>query len=449
MSIELTPSALVSLRESFHADPVNRTRMHAVMKSGTDDACENVREQVENPMVFSIEVNAGKTGKITDQKSSGRCWLFAALNTLRLEVMRKLNLKTFELSQSWMMFWDKIEKSNYFLESILDTLNEPTDGRLIAHLLRDPVQDGGQWDMFCALAEKYGVVPKDIYPETFHSSKSGPMNGLITAKLREFAHTLREAHAAGEDITSLRARKDGFLEEIYRLLCLCLGEPPERFDFEARNKDKEFHRDLNITPREFYEKYIGRVLDDYISVINAPTADKPYYKTFTVQYLGSVKGGRPVKYLNLPADEQKALAIAQLSDDEPVWFGCDVGKMLNRKNGIMGMHTYDYEAGLGFRLALDKAQRLDYGQSLMTHAMVLLGVNLVDGKPNRWKVENSWSEESGQKGYYLMTDDWFSEYNYQVVVNKKYLTPAQLDAWSLDPIELVPWDPMGSLAMMK
>ncbi|MDR1570623.1 MAG: aminopeptidase, partial [Oscillospiraceae bacterium] len=232
MPVEITDSLLEKLREEFRADPVNRTRMNAVMKSGAEDASENMREQVENPMVFSIEI---PTGKITDQKNSGRCWLFASLNTLRLEVMRKLNLETFELSQSWMMFWDKLEKSNYFLESILNTLDEPTDGRLIAHLLSGPVQDGGQWDMFCALAEKYGVVPKDIYPETFHSGKSNTMNGLITSKLREFAQSLRQEYAEGKSVGDLRARKDSMLADVYRLLSLCLGEPPARFNFEARD----------------------------------------------------------------------------------------------------------------------------------------------------------------------------------------------------------------------
>ncbi|MDR1263707.1 MAG: C1 family peptidase [Oscillospiraceae bacterium] len=443
MPVEISAQNLASMKESFRADPANRIRMNAIIKNGAEAAAEDSRETINNPMVFSIEI---PTGKITEQKKSGRCWLFAALNTLRLEVMRKLNLETFELSQAWAMFWDKLEKSNYFLESILETLDEDSDSRLIAHLLSDPIQDGGQWDMFCALAEKYGVVPKSVYPETFHSSETSAMNQLITNKLREFACSLREQRAKGAGTDELRAQKAAMLTEVYKLLCLCVGEPPERFDFEARDKDKGFHRDLGITPKEFFDKYIGRALEDYVSIINAPTADKPYYKTFTVGYLGNVKGGRPVKYLNLPVEEQKALAIAQLSDDEPVWFGCDVGKLLSRTNGIMGMHTFDYESALGSVFNMNKAQRLDYHQSVMTHAMVLLGVNLIDGKPNRWKVENSWGKDSGQEGHYIMTDEWFGEYNYQVVVNKKYLSAAQLQAWEQEPITLKPWDPMGSLA---
>jgi bleomycin hydrolase len=433
---------ITKLRDGFHSDAANPVRMHAVMKGGVNDASENRAEKVENPLVFSIEI---EPGKITDQNHSGRCWLFAALNTFRIEVMRKLNLETFELSQSWAMFWDKVERSNYVLESILETLEEPADGRLVAHLLHDPIGDGGQWDMFCALVDKYGVVPKDVMPETFHSGDSRMMNALITRKLREDALALRTAAAAGEGMDALRQKKEAQLAEIFGLLCLCLGEPPERFDFEWRDKDKAFHGDLGITPKQFFERYVGLNLDDYVSVINAPTADKPYYRTFTVQHLGNVRGGRAVKYLNLPVEEQKALAIAQLQDNQPVWFGCDVGKMLDRKNGLMGVHTFDY-ASLGVRLEMDKAQRLDYYESVMTHAMVLLGVNLVDGKPNRWKVENSWGEDSGLKGYYVMTDEWFGEFNYQIVVHKKYLSPEQRMAWDTVPIELKPWDPMGTLA---
>ena len=443
MNTNISESMLSSFSTAFAAERANQVAQKAVVKSGLSAAAENQKEAIDNPMIFSLEL---ETGDVTDQKSSGRCWLFAGLNTLRFEIMKKLNLKTFELSQNYQMFWDKLEKSNYFLESILDTLDEPTDGRLIQHLIASPVQDGGQWDMFCALVDKYGCVPKAIMPETFHSSNTGVMNMLITRKLREDALVLREAHKAGESADALRARKEGMLNEVYRMLCIALGEPPKTFTFEYRDEDKNYYRDENITPLEFVKKYVGHAMDDYVSIINAPTADKPYWKTYTVQYLGNVVGGRKVKYLNLPSEELKKLAIAQLSDGQPVWFGCDVGQMLQRDLGIMGMKTFDYESLLNVHFGMNKAQRLDYATSLMTHAMVFLGVNLVDGKPTRWKVENSWSEKSGQKGYYLMTDEWFDEYNYQIVVNRKYLTPEMHKAFEQEPIVLKPWDPMGSLA---
>ena len=436
----ISAGLLDKFSSAYQGDPVNALRTHAVVKCGLSDAAVNQREDIDNPMIFEVEL---ESGKITNQKSSGRCWLFAGLNTMRYEIMKKLNLETFELSQSYQMFYDKLEKANYFLESILATLDEPLSGRLVNHLLTAPVQDGGQWDMFVALVEKYGCVPKSVMPESFHSSNSGMMNKMLTLKLREDAMQLR---AMERDLDKQRAAKEEMLCEIYRMLCICLGEPPRAFDVSFRDKDKNFITERNITPLAFFEKYVGQALDDYVSIINAPTADKPYGKTYTVSFVGNVAGGRSIKYLNLPSDELKRMAIAQLKDGQPVWFGCDVGQMLMRDRGIMGMNTFDYDGVLGVHFGLDKAQRLDYGESMMTHAMVFLGVHLVDGKPVRWKVENSWSDKSGQDGYYLMTDAWFDEYNYQVVVNKKYLTDEQRAALDQEPVKLAPWDPMGSLA---
>ena len=437
----ITKDLLDRFSEAFNAEPINAVRKHAVMKNGLDAAAENMQETVDNPLIFSIELK--DTGDITNQKSSGRCWLFAALNTMRYEIIHKLNLETFELSQNYQMFWDKMERANYWLSSVIRTASEPLEGRLVAYLLTDPMGDGGQWDMYAALADKYGCVPKYMMPETYHSSNTARMDKLLTLKLREDAKLIREAYAAGKDPETLR---EDMLREIYNMLVICLGEPPRVFDFEYRDKDGNFTRDAGLTPKAFFDKYVGLCLDDYISIINAPTADKPYGKTYTVSFLGNVEGGRSVKYLNLPSDELKQLAIAQLKDGKPVWFGSDVGQMLMRGQGLMGMRTLDYEGVTGVKFGMDKAARLDYHESLMTHAMVFQGVNLVDGKPNRWKVENSWGEDSGQKGWYLCTDEWFDEYAYQVVVNKKYLSEEQLRAFEQEPIALKPWDPMGSLA---
>ena len=376
--------------------------------------------------------------------------MFAALNTLRYQVMKKYNLKTFELSQAYLFFWDKLEKSNYFLESILDTLDEPANGRLVSYLLMAPVNDGGQWDMLCNLIEKYGVVPKTAYPESKASSGSREMDMTLTEKLREDACILRKLHKEGAGLDELRARKTRMLGEIYRLLCICLGEPPKTFTFEYRDKDNNFHREEGLTPKSFFEKYVGVDLSDYVSLINAPTEDKPYGRSYTVQYLGNVKEGSAVRYLNLPIEELKKAAIAQMKDGQPVWFGCDVGKHSERDSGIMDLDIRGLEDLLDTRFTMTKAERLDYGQSLMTHAMVFQGVNLDEnGKPNRWRVENSWGKEPGKDGYYLMTDRWFDEYMYQVVVNKKYLTAEQIAAYEAEPIALEPWDPMGSLAVVR
>jgi len=434
---------LNQMREDFLNSPEKQVRANAVTAAGIAAVAPNYRAVSNTPSTYSVEL---KTGAVTNQRSSGRCWLFAAMNVLRFDVMHKLNLDTFELSQNYVFFYDKLEKANYFLENILSTLDEPLDGRLMAHLLSAPFQDGGQWDMAVSVIEKYGVVPHYVMPDTFHATSSGVMCKFLTLKAREFAKTLRDAHAAGKSMDELRAMKEEMFKTFYDMLCISLGVPPTTFDFEVRDKDDNFIRDLNLTPKAFYDKYVGKVLSDYISVINAPTADKPYYRTYTVDRLGNVAGGRDVFYLNLPAEALKRMTLAQLKDGEPVWFGSDVGQMLFRDSGLMAMDTFDYGNLLCTRFPLDKAARLDYGESMMTHAMVIMGANEIQGKVNRWKVENSWGDQSGEKGWYRMSDEWFSEYTYQVVVRKSYLTDEEQAALDTAPIVLKPWDPMGSLA---
>ncbi|MCD7761521.1 MAG: C1 family peptidase [Clostridiales bacterium] len=442
----ITLASLEQFEARFDAQRANRVAMNAVTENGLTKSAKRREAAQRDVHTFSVSLNQGD---ITNQKQSGRCWMFAALNTMRFEVIRKYKLsRDFELSQAYLFFYDKLEKSNYFLENVLETLDEPASGRLVSFLLQAPVGDGGQWDMLCNLVRKYGVVPKTAYPESVASSGSREMDAYLTEKLREDACILRKHYAAGADLADLRGEKEGMLEEIYRLLCICLGKPPKRFDLEYRDTDNVFHRDAGLTPQSFYAKYVGLVLDDYVSLINAPTADKPFGCSYTVRFLGNVKEGKPVRYLNLEIGELKKAAIAQLKDGEPVWFGCDVGKRSERSDGILDLDVYGLEDLLDTRFTMTKAERLDYGQSLMTHAMVFQGVNLDEnGQPNRWRVENSWGKDSGKGGYYVMTDRWFDEYMYQVVVNKKYLTDEQLSAYNADPIELEPWDPMGSLAL--
>ena len=416
---------------------------NSILNVGLDEIALNHQSKTDMQHTFSLELT---TGKITSQNKSGRCWLFAGLNTMRFKIMKDLDLKNFELSQTYQMFFDKIEKANYFLENILETMDEETNSRLIMWLLGAPLNDGGQWDMFTSIVEKYGVVPKETMPETFASSNSARMNHILTLKLREYASTLREDYQNGKTLDKLKNDKQKMVFEFYRLLTMFLGIPPKNFTFEYTDKDKKFYRNKNITPKEFYTKYIDVDLKDYISIINAPTKDKPFNKTFTVQYLGNVEGGNMVKYLNVDIKTFKKLALSQLKDGIPVWFGSDVGQKMKRENGILAEDIYDYENALQSGFDLDKAGRLDYGESLMTHAMVFTGVNLIDDVPNRWKVENSWGDKNGEKGYFVMSDKWFEEYTYQIVINKKYLSKNLKEAWKLEPIILKPWDPMGSLA---
>ncbi|WP_373305664.1 aminopeptidase C [Secundilactobacillus yichangensis] len=393
--------------------------------------------------VFSVELD---TGKVANQKQSGRCWMFAALNTMRHHLADLFNLSDFELSQNYTNFWDKFEKANYFYQNVLDTADQPLTSRKVAFLMATPQQDGGQWDMLCAIIEKYGIVPKSVMPETYNSSKSSELNSTLNKKLRKDAVTLRGLTAKGASDDEITAARDKMLGEVYRLLCYTLGEPAQKFDFEYRDDDKNYHLDRGLTPKSFYDKYVGWNLTDYVSIINSPTSDKPYNKTYTVEMLGNVVGGREVKHLNVTMDDFKQLAIAQLKDGQSVWFGCDVGQSSDRQKGIMDTNAYNKNDLLDMDLSMTKAERLDYGESLMTHAMVITGVDLVDGKPTKWKVENSWGEKVGTKGYFVMSDSWMEEYCYQVVVNKKYLSPELRKAQKEAPTVLAPWDPMGALA---
>ena len=444
MSHSITPDHLGTYSSNFNADRASRVARDAVMSGGLLNSCKNPEAIRRGNHQFSLSL---KQGKMTNQKQSGRCWLFAATNVMRFRIIKSCNLENFELSQSYLLFWDKLEKSNWFLENILDTLNEPVDGRLVSYLLTDPICDGGQWDMAVNLVNKYGVVPKYSMPESNISSGTREMNRVMTELLRNDACILRTLAAQGTNRQELEEKKETMLGDIYRMLCICLGEPPKTVDMEARDKDGNFIQEIGLTPQEFFKKYVDMNLNDYISLINAPTADKPLYHRYTVGMLGNVKEGNPICYLNLPVDQLKKAAVAQLKDGEPVWFGCDMGPFVNRDSGIMDPEVYDFGDFLQVEFPMDKAQRLDYCQSLMTHAMVFQGVNLTDqGLPTRWRVENSWGEEPGKKGYFVMSDQWFSQYMYQVVVNKKYLTNDQLDILNTETIVLKPWDPMGSLA---
>ena len=445
MDEAIKTSDLEGFRSAFDAKREHIVAMHAAVQNGLNASCHDEEAVRSTRHQFSIQI---PSGKVTNQKKSGRCWMFSALNVMRLEVMKKCALEDFELSQSYPLFWDKLEKANWLLESIIDTKDEPLDGRLVSYLLQAPMNDGGQWDMFVALVEKYGVVPKDAMPESAASSETRELDKYLTLKLREFACILRTAYEKdGYDDGKLRAMKDDMLKTIYRILSIALGRPPVSFTWEATGKDGGFVCERNITPKQFFDKYVSLQLDDYVSLINAPTSDKPYGKTYTVRFLGNVKGGRAVKYLNLPVSRLKEAALAQLKSGEVVWFGSDVGQFSERKAGLMDLKALDVAGLLDTNFPLTKAQRLDYGESRMTHAMVLTGVDLdEEGKPLRWKVENSWGEDVGDKGYFVMTDDWFSEFTYQVVVNKKFLTETERKLFAQKPVELQPWDPMGSLA---
>ena len=444
MDKHITHENTTAFAATFETNPKHRLAMNAVTKNGIGAVALNraVVNRIDHTYSELI-----KTPKATHQKKSGRCWLFAGLNTLRLQAMENMNLEEFELSQAYLLFWDKLEKANYFLESIIETRDEPLDGRLVMWILANPVVDGGQWDMFTNLVKKYGVVPKSAMPETESSSNTRPMNGLLLARLREDARTLRDLHAGGASLGDLRARKEEMMEAFYRMLSIHLGTPPHSFFWEWRDKDEDFHRHGDITPQAFFETYVRFDLDDAVCLINAPTLDKPFETLYTVQFLGNVVGGQIVTYLNVDIATLKRAAVEMIKDGNVVWFGCDVGKWLERKMGIMDPAIYDYDLVYDVQFELDKAERLDYGQSRMTHAMVLTGVDLDDdGQPIKWRVENSWGTDLGDEGYMLMTDAWFDEFVYELTVSKAHLVGELLEVLETEPVVLPPWDPMGALA---
>ncbi len=436
---------LNSYKQKFTSDAASMAVAGAVAKVGINDASLNQETLRKHTQMFSVKT---KRGEITEQKQSGRCWMFAALNTARVDTMKKYNLKTTEFSQTYTLFWDKLERSNYVLEAIIDTVEEELDSRVVAFILAEPLGDGGQWDMFKGLLKKYGVVPKSQMPETMHSSNTRVMNMYLTSMLRYFAYELRTEYQQSKDKAKLTAMKEDMLYKIYNILVKSLGMPPEKVTFEYEDEDKKFHRLPEMTPQEFFNEVVGWNLDDRVSIINAPTADKPYGKVYTVKYLGNLEENTGVRYLNVPTEVMKQAAIDALKDGEPVWFGCDVGKLSERDHGIMDNNIYDYELTMGYYPAWDKAKRLDYYESLLTHAMVFTGVNLDEnGKALTWQVENSWGEKAGKKGMYSMSDEWFDTFMYQIMVDKKYLPKEWQEKLSGDVVELAPWDPMGALAL--
>ena len=439
--MSISQDQIAAFRAAYEADPKNELATNAVVNAGMVKALYS-RNDGAVTAVHEYSDKLETEGKITSQKASGRCWLFAGLNVMRQGMMKKYKLESdFELSQSYMFFWDKLEKCNYFLENIIDTRDEPLDGRLVQHLLSDPISDGGQWDMFVNLINKYGVCPKSAYPESHQSGASRPFCWLITVKLREYATKLRAA-AAGEDLGQM---KETMLAEIYRILSITLGAPPTKFDWAFRNKDKEFTRYTDLTPLAFYKEHVPFDVNQTVSLVNDPRNE--YNRLMTVDRLGNVSGGAPVRYINVPIDVLKKYTIETIRDQEPVWFGCDVGKFLHRDTGFMDLAQFKYDLVYGTSFGMSKKERLQYGESLMTHAMVFTGVDVADdGTLIKARVENSWSEDLGQKGWFAATGGWLDEYLYQVVIDRKRIPAELLAILEQDPIVLPAWDPMGSLA---
>lgn len=436
----MTEQAITSEQiKQYHQDYVSRETApiiaRAVMKNGINASSEDPAAAQRLNRIFSLELD---TGKVSNQKHSGRCWLFSTLNTLRHQFATQYKVKDFELSQNYLFFWDKVERANTFLQNIINTADRDLKDREVEFYLSMAASDGGQWDMSASLVEKYGLVPTYVMPETYNTNNTTEIDDVMNIKLRKDALALRHLIVAGADDAVIEQTKQKMISQIYQMAAYAFGEPPVSFTLEYRDDDKQYHRVADLTPQTFYEQYFTMQLRDYVVLTNAP--DHEYDQLYALPSQDNVAGGMPIQFLNAPIEDLKQAAIAQLKDGETVWFGNDVLQQMDRKRGLLDSKLFRRDELLDVNLTMSKADRLATGQAEVTHAMTLTGVDLVDDQPNRWKVENSWGEENGEKGYFVMTDQWFDDYTYEVVVNKKYLTPTQQKITQGPATALPAWD---------
>lgn len=432
---------LQEIQGSFKKDASTKAIQNVLTndKSIRDNALNrDLQGKIDHYFKYRVNVKG-----ITNQQSSGRCWMFTSMNVLRPTVMEKYNLNQFDFSHNYLYFWDIFEKSNLFLENIIATAGRPMDDREVTEYFKSPVGDGGVWNLYYNAAQKYGVVPQEVMPETAHSNNTSQMTGVINEKLRLGGYTLRELAAQGKKAKELRAEKNNVLKDVYRILSLCLGEPPHQFTWRYKTKKGEIKELTNYTPQQFYKEITPADYspENYIMVMNDPTRE--YYKVYEIQnYKNTIEGINWI-YLNLPNEDLKAAALASIKNNEPLYASCDVGKQFNRETGILDPEMYDYESLLGVKLHMDKKARILTRQSGSAHAMTIVGCDTDENdKPVKWEFENSWGDKSGHNGYLTFTDKWFDEYMFRAVLHKKYLNEKALQALKSKPVQLPVWDYM-------
>ena len=449
----ITPDVLKKLEGSYTATPAEKALRNAISNVGLQKMAINQENAGAKDLDFSIEV---KNTGITDQKSSGRCWLFTGLNILRGRAMKKLGTKNFVLSQGYLFFYDQLEKSNLFLQGIIDTRKQPIDSEMVRWLFQHPLSDGGTYTGVADLATKYGVVPADIMPETYVSNSTSEFCGHLKRKLREFGITLREKSEAGMSEKQLEALKVEQLQTVYKMLVMAYGVPPKTFTWKDLPQPSLKGRESSpskgelervFSPLDFFKTYCiseGEDLNkDYVMLMNDPS--RPFGKVYEIDYDRHVYDGHNWLYVNLPIEELESIAVASLKDSSQIYFSCDVGKCLDRNTGIADLKNFDYDSLLGTTFGMNKKQRIQTFDSGSTHAMTLMAVDLDgEGKPTKWKVENSWGSASGANGYIIMTDEWFREYMFRIVANRKYCPASVLDMLKQKPVRLPAWDPMFS-----
>lgn len=425
---------LESIRTGYKGTAAERAVKNALATTSISTLATNGDNLAMCDTHFSDKV---KTKGITDQKSSGRCWLFTGLNVLRAKMITKHDLKDFEFSQNYLSFYDLLEKSNLFLQGIIDTRSLPLDDRKVEWLLKSPIGDGGQFTGVSNLITKYGAVPKSAMAETYQSNNTRDMRMILSLKLREFALTLREAKK-GE----LQSLKTSMLTEIYGILVKCLGVPPTEFEWIRYNSKGEKVSAKVYTPKSFYDEFVGEDLENnYVMIMNDPTRE--YGKVYEIDYDRHVYDGENWLYINLPIERVKQIAIASIKDNTAMYFSCDVGKYFDRKRGVLDIANLDYQSLFNTTLPMNKKQRVSTFASGSSHAMTLIAVDIDEqGKSTKWMVENSWGANSGYKGNLIMTDEWFNEYMFRLVAERKYVPQDVLDMLKQKPILLPAWDPM-------
>jgi len=436
----ITKEMISSFRQDLNGDKQAASVMNAVTRNDTGSLVLDRKALTGHDGHFTNKI---KTGKVTNQRSSGRCWLFAGFNIMRPAVMKKLKVKNFEFSENFSFFWDKLEKANLFLEGILQTRARGLGDRTVEWLLGHPFPDGGQWCMVVDLMKKYGVVPVEVMPETRHTGATRMVNRLVSRKLRMNAAVLRSMHAAGQPLEAMRARKVKMLSEVYRLLALHFGPPPTTFKWRYQTGDGKLSALRSYTPVSFYKEVVGLDLSRYVCLYNCPSHE--YGKPYCIQFDRDFFDRPDMTFINLDMEALKSFTLKQILAGEPVWFGCDVGKEHFREKGILKNGILDFESLLGVDLSMTKKERILYRDSIPTHAMVFMGVDLEDGKPVKWQVENSWGDKRGDKGYLVMYDKWFDEYLYSVIIDSKHLPNDVLQILDQKPIALPPWDPMYAM----
>ncbi len=441
--VNLTQDVIKEIRKSIYLSSSDRAMMNALTNNKLTELALNRDFLTKHKnTLFNHKI---KTKGITNQEHSGRCWLFAGLNMLRAKVIEEYKLKDFEFSQSYLMFWDKMEKSNFFLESIIETADRDLNDREVVLFLKNPIGDGGLWSYVVNLIDKYGVVPKEIMPESYNSSNSWLMNSLIARKLRKDATILRDMKKNGENESELEAKKLDMLKVIYKMLVLNLGEPPEAFEWRYEDREENVSEAKTYTPKEFYKKVVSEDLNHYVALMNY--SGQEYDTLLQFDQSRNIYERNDPQYANLQIEKMKELAFKSILDDEPVWFACDIIKDGDPKRGILSPEIIDYSSVYGVKIELNKEERIRYRDSYANHAMVFTGVDVKGGKPIKWLVEDSHGSERGHSGHWSMYNDWFDKYVYVVIINREYLSPRVKDIFKQKPKHLPPWDPM--IAILK